>query len=132
MARTFALNLRAFDAGTYGPFTIDGRQLGDNGARIEIERDSTGVWPLTNADPVLSVLFEGLYGAEWRPLASCTFVGGTVIDPRTSTTRLADYVNILWPQTVVDGVPVPVPPDAVRVSAEVFAPLKLSASLAWR
>lgn len=130
MARTLTRNSQVYPAGTYGPFSIDGRRLGDRGARIEFTRDTDGTWPLTSADPVLEVSIEGLYDGQWLFLASATFFGGQQ-PARFGGVRLAEYMTVEWPQERVNGVLTPQPPDEVRITAVVAAVLRTGLSVQW-
>jgi hypothetical protein len=131
VARTFNAPLQSRTAGTYGPFTIDGRQLGDNGARIELIRATDGIWPGASTTLAARVLWEFDYGSGFQPAGSADYFGGTQVDRWTQGVRLADYCNIYWPKELVGGVLTPVPPNAARVSIILFDTLNIGASTQW-
>jgi hypothetical protein len=129
MARQFSTPFQTYSAGTYGPYTVDGGQIGDRGAVLNFQRGASGTWPLTSSDVVLSVLVEGDHGG-WHPLASATFVGGTMIE-KGGATRTHDHLAVLWPQEIFGGVLVPVRPDRVRATLVLSVDLPTAASVEW-
>lgn len=130
MARSFNVPVQSRAANTYGPFTIDGRQVGDNGAVIQISRGNDGVWPLTATDAVLTAMIELLYGAEWFQVANATFFGGTQ-QIKGGATKLLDQIRIEWPKINQNGVLVPDPPDQVRATFITSTTLPVGAAVQW-
>jgi hypothetical protein len=130
MARNVSIPFATYPAGTYGPHVIDGGQLGDAGARIQIQRGTSGTWPLTPSDPVCSVLIEFLYGSSWSPGALATFTGGQQQD-KSGVTKTSDYLSVYWPKELVGGVMTPLRPDSVRVTVTLVVDTPLSASVTW-
>lgn len=131
MARQFNIPATMRAAGTYGPFTVDGRQVADRGVRIEIQRGNNGVWPLTPADPILTVLVEYQYGGVWSPAARVTFTGGTQTDRWSGGTKLSDWMTVEWPMVNVGGVLTPQKPDAARATFTVHVAARIGGSVQW-
>lgn len=131
MARTFNVPLQLRAAGTYGPFTIDGRVLGDVGAIVTIQRDVAGVWPGLATDVVLVLSFEFLYGGQWLPAGGSQYYGGVQPARFGGGNRLTESCRIEWPKVNQGGVLVPDPPDAVRATVVLAQALNIAASVAW-
>lgn len=131
MARTFLIPVQNRTAGVYGPFPVDGRRLGDLGVRINVTRGANGVWPLSPADPILTVLLEYQYGTAWSAAAQVTFNGGTQIDRWTGTTKLVDSMTVEWPHENVGGVLTLMKPDAARATFIVHASADIGGSVQW-
>jgi hypothetical protein len=129
MARQLSTPFQTYPAGTYGPYTVDGGQIGDRGAVLNFQRGTSGTWPLTSSDVVLSVFVDGDYSG-WRPLASATFVGGVAFE-KSGATRTHDRLVVLWPQEIVGGMLVPVRPDRVRATLVLSVDLPTAASIEW-
>jgi len=130
MARTLSTPFTAYAAGNYGPYQIDGKQVGDRGARLTFRRGDDGTWPLTQEDQILGVVIEGEYGGAWQPLASSTFFGG-VRTMKDSTVRVLEYVNVEWPQELIGGVMTPMVPDRVRATIAMFVDATTQATVEW-
>jgi hypothetical protein len=130
MARNASIPFATYPAATYGPHVIDGGQLGDAGARIQIQRGASGAWPLTPSETVCAVLIEFLYGSSWSPGAAVTFTGGQQQD-KFGATKTHDYLSVYWPKELVNGVMTPVRPDSVRATVTLTVDTPLSASVAW-
>jgi hypothetical protein len=131
MARTFNVPLQVRPAAIYGPFAIDGRQVGDNGARIEFARSTDGVWPGTSTDIVLKLTWDFDYGAGFQFAGGTHYFGGVQPARFGGGNRLIESCNIFWPKELVDGVLTPIPPNAARVTLELLAALNIGASLIW-
>jgi len=133
VARNVNVPVQSRPANTYGPFTVDGRQLGDVGAVITIARSTDGVWPGTTEDPAMDVLWEFDYGQGFVSAGSTRYFGGTRQMPvhLGGGVRLSEFCRILWAKELVDGQLVPVPPDAARVTFVLHQTLNVGASLQW-
>ncbi len=132
MARTFNVPLQVRPAGTYGPFEINQRQLGDAGARVVLTRSTDGVWPGASTDIVVQVSWEFDYGQGFVPAGNTHYFGG--IQPQrfgVAGNRLVEYCNILWAKEIVNGELVPVVPDSARITVVLLQSLNIGASVQW-
>jgi hypothetical protein len=101
------------------------------GCRLVLDRGVDGVWPGTNADEIMTIIFEYLYAGAWSEVARVSPHGGAYPARFGGGLRLQEHVEVTWPGHSENGVLVLDVPDAGRATITVNQAVLTGGTFQW-